>query len=103
MTQSIVAQLLEGAELTLAELAGGCHAETSWVIARVREVLTDAPLPSDPAQWRFSGRDLLRLRRIRSLERDFDAAPELAALVTDLIEELDRLRTRLRSAGLPID
>jgi len=103
MTQAIVAHLLEQAELSVAELAGGCHAETNWVIARVREVLTDAPLPPDPAQWRFSGEDLLRLRRIRALERDFDAVPELAALVTDLVEELDRLRARLRSAGLPID
>ena len=49
MTQAIVAHLLEQAELSVAELAGGCHAETSWVLARAREVLTDAPLPPDPA------------------------------------------------------
>jgi chaperone modulatory protein CbpM len=33
------------------------------------------------------------------LERDFDAVPELAALVADLIEELDELRARVHSAG----
>jgi chaperone modulatory protein CbpM len=30
------------------------------------------------------------------IERDFDAAPELAALVADLLEEIEMLRARLR-------
>jgi chaperone modulatory protein CbpM len=38
---------------------------------------------------------------MRQVERDFDAAPELAALMADLLEEVDELRTRLRGAGLP--
>jgi chaperone modulatory protein CbpM len=37
---------------------------------------------------------------MRQLEQDFDAVPELAALVADLLEEMDDLRTRLRGAGL---
>jgi chaperone modulatory protein CbpM len=37
---------------------------------------------------------------MRQLERDFEAVPELAALVADLLEEMDALRTRLRRAGL---
>jgi chaperone modulatory protein CbpM len=36
---------------------------------------------------------------MRQLERDFDAVPELAALVADLLEEVDDLRGRLRRAG----
>jgi chaperone modulatory protein CbpM len=50
--------------------------------------------------WRFSGPALQRARRMRQLERDFDAVPELAALVADLLEEMDSLRVRLRCAGL---
>lgn len=34
------------------------------------------------------------------IERDFDAVPELAALVADLLEEMDELRVRLERAGL---
>jgi chaperone modulatory protein CbpM len=34
------------------------------------------------------------------LERDFDAAPELAALTADLIEEVEQLKRRLKNAGL---
>jgi chaperone modulatory protein CbpM len=34
------------------------------------------------------------------LERDFDAVPELAALVADLVDEIETLRARLRRVGL---
>jgi chaperone modulatory protein CbpM len=37
---------------------------------------------------------------MRAIERDFDANPELAALVVDLIEEVGRLKGRLRAAGI---
>jgi chaperone modulatory protein CbpM len=33
-------------------------------------------------------------------ERDFEAGPELAALVADLMEEIEALRARLQRAGL---
>lgn len=36
---------------------------------------------------------LARVRRLVWLEREFDAVPELAALVVDLEEELRRLRS----------
>jgi chaperone modulatory protein CbpM len=43
---------------------------------------------------------LRRVRRLQDLERDFDAAPELAALVADLEDEILRLRRRLARHGL---
>ena len=39
------------------------------------------------------------MRGLRHLERDFDADPELAALVEDLREEIARLRATLRRFG----
>ena len=45
--------------------------------------------------WRFSAAAILRARRMRDLERNFEAVPELAALMADLLEELDCLRARL--------
>jgi chaperone modulatory protein CbpM len=50
--------------------------------------------------WRFSGTSLLRARRMRQLERDFDAVPELAALMADILEELDILRAQLERSGM---
>jgi chaperone modulatory protein CbpM len=40
------------------------------------------------------------VRQLRAPERDFDAVPELAALVADLLEEIHTLRGRLHRAGL---
>lgn len=76
--------------LTLEELAVVCAVTPEWVRSRVAEGL----LPAAP-EWRFSALAVRRVRRMRALERDFDAAPELAALMADLLEELDALRARL--------
>jgi chaperone modulatory protein CbpM len=42
-------------------------------------------------------RRLAARARMRDIEREFEAAPELAALVADMLEEIDALRARLRS------
>ena len=75
--------------LTLEELVLVCSVTPEWVRVRVEEGL----LPAAP-EWRFSAIVARRVRRMVALERDFDAAPELAALVADLLEELDALRAR---------
>ena len=94
-----IGAVLEDACLTLDELASACTASPEWVMRRVEEGVLSGP-GRTPADWRFTSRDLWRARHIHTLERDFDAVPELAALVADLLEELDRLRTRLRRAGI---
>jgi chaperone modulatory protein CbpM len=69
------------------------------VVRRVAEGLVTATGASS-AEWRFSPAALLRARRMHAIERDFDAVPELAALVADMLEEMDELRARLRREGL---
>ncbi|MBS9403940.1 MerR family transcriptional regulator [Halomonas sp. TRM85114] len=104
MAQQRVAsgELIDEAALTLDELARACSVETDWVVERIESGLL-ADGSSYLASWRFSSRDLTRARRMCQLERDFEAAPELAALATDLIEENQRLKDRLRAAGLSED
>ena len=91
--------LIDEATLTLEELARACSVETDWVIERIESGLLADGSPY-VATWRFTSHDLTRARRMCQLERDFEAAPELAALATDLIEENQRLKERLRAAGL---
>ena len=92
----ITAYLLDNACLTLEELCDACAVEPVWVIQHIEEGLL-APLSGPVNQWRFTGASLTRTRRMRALERDFDAVPELAALMVDLLEEVDVLRARLRA------
>lgn len=92
----ITAYLLDDACLSLEELCAACAVDPVWVVHHVEEGLL-APLPGTVSNWRFTSASLTRTRRIRALERDFDAVPELAALMADLLEEVDALRARLPS------
>ena len=92
----ITAYLLDDACLTLEELCDACAVEPVWVIRHIEEGLL-APLSGPVNHWRFTSASLTRTRRMRALERDFDAVPELAALMVDLLEEVDVLRARLRA------
>jgi chaperone modulatory protein CbpM len=85
--------------LTLEELCAACALEREWIVLRVREGLIPAT-EAGAAEWRFATTTLARVRRMRDLERTYDAAPELAALAADMLEEIDRLRARLRRAGI---
>jgi chaperone modulatory protein CbpM len=85
--------------LTLEELCSACALERDWLVVRVREGLIAAEGRTD-AEWRFTTTTVSRVRRMRDIERTYDAAPELAALVADMLEELDTLRARLRRNGV---
>jgi chaperone modulatory protein CbpM len=94
--------VLDEVALTLEDLARACAVESHWVVERVEAgLLGSASVES--VEWRFLSADLARARRLAALERDFDANQELAALVVDLIEEVARLRGRLKAAGLKSD
>ena len=91
--------ILEDACLTLEQLCAACALEREWLIRHVEEGLIPVS-GTAVAEWRFTTAHLARARRMREIERTFDAEPELAALVADMLEEMDTLRARLRRAGL---
>jgi chaperone modulatory protein CbpM len=94
----LIGSLMDETWLTLEQVAAACDVETAWLLRHLDEGLFPH-VGSVAGVWRFSGTALTRARRMRQLERDFDAVPELAALVADLLEELDRLRSRRGPLG----
>lgn len=101
MTRALIALAVDDTGMSLDELAAGCAVTTEWVVERVEAgLLTRA---GSGENWIFSSHELLRARRLRAIERDFEANPELAGLVADLMEELERLRVRLRRAGISME
>jgi chaperone modulatory protein CbpM len=90
----LTGSLMEDSWLTLEQVAAACRVEPAWLLRHIEEGLFPGA-ESVAGTWRFSGVSLLRARRIRQLERDFDAVPELAALVADLLEEMDVLRAQM--------
>lgn len=91
----------EGA-LTIEELARACRAEAQWVSELVAGGVL-APHGHEAPAWRFRAADLRCALRIARLQRDFGASLEAAAVMLDLLDEIERLRTRLRRAGLDDD
>ena len=99
-----LAELLdEQARLTLDELARTCCMAPGWVQERLQAGLLHGE--QSGGHWQFTSATVVRARRLARLESTFDADPELAALTTDLIEEVAALRRRLRQLeqglGLP--
>ncbi|MDM7322956.1 MAG: chaperone modulator CbpM [Gammaproteobacteria bacterium] len=90
----LIGTLLSDGGLTLEQMAAACNVEADWLLARLEAGLFPHAESVDGV-WRFAEDAIIRARRMHSLERDFDAVPELAALVADLLEEMDRLRRRL--------
>ncbi|MBS0506512.1 MAG: MerR family transcriptional regulator [Proteobacteria bacterium] len=96
-----MAELLDDApQLTLEELAHSCCMAPDWVVERLQAGLLHAEQAG--GRWQFSSATVVRARRLARLEASFDADPELAALTTDLIEEVAVLRQRLRQLGLDV-
>lgn len=100
MTTLLNGDILEEQEaLSLGELCRVCRVPAEVVIEMVEHGLVD-PLGRDPARWRFSGVSVQRIRCAQRLRRDLGVNLAGAALAVDLLDELERLRSRLRRLDL---
>ena len=86
--------LEEDIELTLAELCQACHVTTDDIIELVEYGVVE-PRGPEPARWRFRGVSVQRIRSARRLKRDLGVNAAGAALALDLLEEIERMRSRL--------
>lgn len=84
----------EEVELTLAELCQACRMPAEQVFDLVDEGVVE-PVGRDPSSWRFRGISVRRVRCVQRLEQDLGVNIAGAALALELLEELERLRTRL--------
>lgn len=95
--------VLDDVWLDLADLCHLAGVTEIWVRQRMADGLLTPDSTSAMEALRFDADDLRRVMRMASLERDFDAVPELASLVIDLERELAALRTKLQRLGLHPD
>lgn len=85
--------------LALDEFSRACGVRRAYVEELIVEgVIT--PSRSDPAPG-FGSEEIIRVRRMARLQREFEANLQSAAVMLDLIDEVERLRRALRKAGLP--
>lgn len=84
--------------LTLDELSRATRVPGPWLAERVAAGLIAAE--GDAARgWRLDAQVLRRVRSMQHIESCFGAVPELAALVADLEDEIDRLRRQLHGGA----
>jgi len=88
------AVLIDDHTLDLHELATACAVTPTWVVEHVEAGLLACR--SSGGEMRFASAHLVRARRLVTTERCFDANQEMAALVADLLEEVEQLRRQLQ-------
>ncbi len=97
MTHRVNAVLIDEETLDMHELASACAVPPTWVVERVEAGLLECS--TFGGQMRFASAHLVRARRMVTTERRFDANQEVAALVADLIEEVEQLRRQVQAAA----
>ena len=88
----------ENVQFTLMQLCRACRADAEQMVALVDEGVL-IPSGDAPHYWRFEGRTLHRARVALRLHRDLELNVAGTALVLDLLEQINALRSRLHRLG----
>jgi len=101
MSKGDLLKLLSGeifedeSKLSLADLCQACDLSAERVFELVEQGIVE-PIGREPSRWRFKGISVRQIRCALRLERDLGVNVAGAALAIDLLEEIERLRTRLK-------
>jgi chaperone modulatory protein CbpM len=91
---SLQPQLLEGEVLLVEEMARLCCVTTDWLHTRIEQEVIHA-VHREGAYY-LSSATVVRVQQVAQIEQTYDADPQLAALVADLVEEVQHLRRQLK-------
>lgn len=80
--------------IRLSELLRVCGVSAGQVRAMVAEGMLH-PRGAEPEQWVFRGVEVIRVRRAVRLQRDLELNLPGTALALELIDEIERLRSRV--------
>jgi len=88
----------EDARFGLTELARVCGTSTAVIEDLVLEGVLQPRDP--PGGGHYGAAEILRVRRVLRLQHTFEAPLPSVAVMLELLDEVERLRARLRQAGL---
>lgn len=84
----------DNTEFTLGELSRASDKPDEWILALVEEGVIE-PVDAGQIHWHFRGNCLRRVRIVQRLESDLGVNLAGAALVLELLDELEVLRKRI--------
>lgn len=96
--------VLDEEEISLGDLTRTCRVHAEWVMELVDEGVIEPRGTSEGAkaqQWRFSATTVVRVQKAHRLQRDLGVNLPGVALALQLLDRIDALEARLRSASLP--
>ena len=88
----------EEESLTLRQLCEACAVHAEYIIDLVNEGIIE-PSGVQNAHWCFNGVSIRRVRTARHLQRDLGINLAGIAMVLEMMDEMDRLRSRLSLLG----
>ena len=81
---------------TLEEICLACHVDTDWVAGLVEHGVIE-PTGAAMPDWHFTCLAIVRVARAKRLERDLHLNTPGIALVLELLDEIEALRSRLKA------
>ena len=80
---------------TLEEICLACHVDADWVAGLVDHAVIE-PAGAAMSDWHFTSLAIVRVARAKRLERDLSLNTPGIALVLELLDEIEALRSRLK-------
>lgn len=85
--------LIDGEMLHIEEIARMCCVSNEWVYTRIEQEILHAV--NRDGRYYCTSAMLFRAKQVANIEHQYDADPQLAALVVDLVEEVQALRNQI--------
>jgi chaperone modulatory protein CbpM len=96
---TIISEIIDtGATYTVEELCQSCNVEADWIVELVEHGVVE-PIGPARSDWRFASISIVRVAKAKRLGRDLELSPSGLALVLELLDEIDELRSRLESSA----
>jgi chaperone modulatory protein CbpM len=96
VTTSVVVE--EEINFNLDELSRVCGVRSTELILLIDEGILE-PAGSSPETWLFTGASLRRARQALRLTRELQVGLEGTAIVLELMDQIEQLRSQLRQVG----
>ena len=88
----------EVSTVTIEDITRFCAVRREKIVDLIAEGIIE-PEGQRPEEWRFSGRVLSRAKRAIRLESELDINLGAAAIILDLLDQIDDLRSALERSG----
>lgn len=89
-----------GMVLSITQVCQSCNVDHAWISEMVSEGVLE-PEGQSETEWQFAALHIRRIAAARRLEKHFGLNASGIALALELLDEIDALRTRLRSLEPP--